>query len=61
VQPAATAWGAYFQISGMQRMSYIKNGVYYAIDQGIEPDFVIDKAENFYDREALTAYINALF
>ena len=61
VQPAATAWGAYFQISGMQRMSYIKNGVYYAIDQGIEPDFVIDKAENFYDREALTNYINGLF
>jgi hypothetical protein len=42
-------------------MSYIKNGVYYAIDQGIEPDFVIDKAENFYNREALTTYINGLF
>jgi len=61
VQHAATAWGTYFQISGLQRMSYMKNGVYYDIDQGVEPDFVIDKIANFYDREALTAYINALF
>ena len=61
VQNASTAWGAYFQLSGAQRMSYMKNGVYYDIDQGVEPDFVIDKISNFYDRQALTAYINGLF
>jgi len=42
-------------------MSYLKNGSYYDTDQGIDPDFVIEKLGNFYDREALTKYINQLF
>jgi len=58
---AATAWGTYFSISGPQRMSLMKNGAFYDIDQGVEPDFIINNVDNFYDREALTAYINGLF
>ena len=42
-------------------MSYQKNGSYYDIDTGIEPDCYIVKPENYYDREALTDYINQLF
>lgn len=61
VQNMSTAWGTYFTISGPQRMSLMKNGAYYDIDQGVEPDFIINNADNFYDREALTAYINGLF
>ena len=57
----STAWGTYFEISGPQRMSLMKNGAYYDIDQGVEPDFVINNIDHFYDREALTAYINGLF
>ena len=53
--------GAMFQISSPYRMSYLKNGSYYDIDTGIDPDCVIVKPENFYDREALTDYINQLF
>lgn len=57
----STAWGTYFEISGPQRMSLMKNGAYYDIDQGVEPDFIINNINNFYDREALTNYINGLF
>jgi hypothetical protein len=42
-------------------MSLMKNGAYYDIDQGVEPDFIINNVNNFYDREALTNYINGLF
>ena len=57
----STAYGAMFNISSPRRMSYVKNGSYYDTDTGIEPDCVIVKPENFYDREALTEYINGLF
>ena len=61
VQPASSAWGTVFQISGSLRMSFLKNGSFYDIDQGIEPDYYIDHIENFYNRAALTDYINGLF
>ena len=61
VQPASTAWGTVFQISGAQRMSFLKNGSFYDIDQGIEPDYYINDIANFYNRAALTDYINGLF
>ena len=56
-----TADGATFQISSPLVMSHLKNGSYYNTDRGIDPDFVIAKPENFYNREALTEYINQLF
>ena len=61
VQPVSSAWGTLFQISGAQRMSFLKNGSFYDIDQGIDPDYYIDDIANFYNREALTDYINSLF
>ena len=61
VLPMSTADGSIFQISSPNRMSYMKNGSYYDTDTGIDPDCVIVKPENFYDREALTEYINQLF
>ena len=57
----SSAWGTSFQISGTQRLSFIKNGAYYDIDRGADPDFVITSPEKFYDREALTDYINSLY
>ena len=59
--PLSTANGAMFRISSPYRMSHLNNGSYYDIDTGIDPDCVIVKTENFYDREALTEYINQLF
>ncbi len=61
VQQMSTAWGDYFSMSGTDRMSFQKNGSFYDIDRGVEPDFSIDKVDHYYDREALTNYINSLY
>ncbi len=60
IQPLSTAWGTFFQISGPQRMSFLKNGSFYDIDTGVAPDFTLLKPERYYDREWLTEYINEL-
>ena len=56
-----TAWGTSFQLSGTNRMAFVKNGSYYDVDRGVEPDHIIDTYEHFYDREALTEYIHSLY
>ena len=61
VQPASTAWGTMFNYSSPRRLSFLKNGSFYDIDQGVEPDFVINDMSKIYDRQALTDYINHLF
>ena len=61
VQPLSTAWGTFFQISGASRMSFLKNGSFYDIDQGVDPDYYIDHISNYYNRAALTDFINGLF
>lgn len=60
VLPMSNAGGAVFQISAPLHLSYAKNGSYYDIDQGAEPDYYIDSIESFYDRERLTDFINSL-
>ena len=57
----STAHGATFQTSGAQRMSFLKNGSFYDIDQGIEPNYYINSISNYYDRQALTEFIHGLF
>ena len=61
VQPASTAYGTVFQFSAALRMSFLKNGSFYDIDQGVEPDYYIDNVDNYYNRQALTDFINGLF
>ena len=61
VQPMSTAHGTVIRISSAMRMSFLKNGSFYDIDQGIEPDYYIDNIDNYYDRPALTKFINGLF
>ena len=61
VLPLSTAYGTAFSISGYIRLSYSKNGAFYDIDQGAEPDYIINDPKNFYDRKALTEYINSLY
>ena len=61
VQPLSTAYGTLFQISGRLRLSFLKNGSFYDIDQGVDPDFYISNIGHYYDRAALTDYINGLF
>ena len=61
VQYASSAWGTSFRISSPKRMSFLKNGSFYDIDRGTEPDYQISKPEKYYDRQALTDYINSLY
>lgn len=56
-----TAHSTVLQISSPQRMSFLKNGSFYDIDQGIDPDVFINNAEHYYDRSALTDHINGIF
>ena len=60
VQPLCTADGTIFQISGPLQLAFLKNGAFYDIDQGADPDLPLMKPESFYDRAALTDYINQI-
>ena len=60
VLPASTAWGTSFQISSNNVSSFLKNGSFYDIDRGADPDFVLPTPEQYYDRAALTDYINSI-
>ena len=60
VQPRITADGTVFNYSGSWRLCTVKNGCYYSVDRGVDPDFVIRDTAHFYDREWLTEYIATL-
>ncbi len=60
VQFASSAWGSSFRISSPKRLSFLKNGSFYDIDRGAEPDYLLSQPEEYYDRAALTEYINSL-
>ncbi|WP_026493564.1 S41 family peptidase [Butyrivibrio sp. XPD2002] len=57
----STATGSVFQLSGHYQLSFVKNGVFYDIDKGTDPDYVISNLNNFYDRQKLTNYIHGLY
>ena len=61
VLPLTTAWGTSINVSGFRRLSFIKNGSFYDIDRGIEPDVVFTKVSTFYDRQKVTDIINNLY
>ena len=58
VQLLSTSSGTMFQVSGNMRMSFIKNGAFYDIDRGAEPDIYIRDLSVLYDRQKLTDFIN---
>lgn len=60
VQFISSAWGTCFRISGPMRLCRVKNGSYYDIDRGAEPDYTISDPAAYYDRTALVSYINSL-
>ena len=59
--PMTTAWGTSYVTSSPNRLSFLKNGAYYDVDKGVDPDYVISSYERYYDREALVEYINSLY
>lgn len=38
VRRLTTAWRTCFQISGASRISFVKNGAFYDVDRGVDPD-----------------------
>ena len=50
-----------FRISQQKRLSFLKNGSFYDIDRGADPDYQISTPEKYYDRKTLTDYINSLY
>lgn len=60
VQPMVSADGTIWQLSSRNRLSTLVNGSFYDVDQGAEPDYFISKAEDYYNREKLTDFINGL-
>jgi C-terminal processing protease CtpA/Prc len=60
VQFASMADGTVFQFSSNHYISVVSNGAYYGIDRGVEPHYYFGKYESYFDREALTEYINGL-
>ena len=61
VQPLTSAWGTSFVISGPVRISFLKNGSYYDVDQGVQPDYTIFSFDHYYDRNALAEFVNSLY
>lgn len=59
IVPFSLADGTVFRVSSVRRFMRLRNGALYDIDQGVEPDVYIGKPSAFYDREALTRYINS--
>ena len=60
VRMMATPWGSTYQISSSNRLSFAKNGSYYDVDKGVDPDYFIRDYSNFFDREALTEIISGI-
>ena len=60
VMHASTADGAFFQFSSPYCISYLKNGSFYDVDQGVTPDVYIRDYENFYNRSAVVDIIHNL-
>lgn len=56
-----TAWGTSFRYSSAKQLSFVKNGSFYDVDRGVEPDHFINDYANFYNRKALTEFIHGLF
>lgn len=61
ILPMSTARGSMIVISSSYRLSTFKNGSFYDIDRGADPDIYIAKIADFYDREALTKMINEIY
>ena len=60
VQFMSSAWDSLFSISGTKRISFVKNGSFYDVDRGVDPDVFLTRKESFYNREQLTEFINGL-
>ena len=61
VQQMTTAWGTQFRISGYRRLSFVKNGSFYDVDRGVEPDVTLTKMSSFYNRQRLNQILDEIY
>lgn len=57
---ASNAIGSRFAISGNTQCSFPKNGAFYNIDEGIDPDYPLSNPKSYFDRASLVEYLNEL-
>jgi len=57
---SSLADGTFMQYSSQAVLCTRKNGSYYSVDRGAEPDVIIDDPATFYNRTALRAKILSL-
>lgn len=60
VQPQAAADGTIWRLSSRNQLGILSNGSFCSVEQGVEPDYRISSAEDFYHRVKLTEFINSL-
>lgn len=60
VRTMSSAWDSLYTMSGIKRISFVKNGSFYDVDRGVDPDVFLTKKESFYDRKQLAEFINNL-
>lgn len=60
VQPLSTASGSLIRISGSTQISFAKNGSFYDVDRGTEPDLYIKDIEMLYDREYTNTVLDSI-
>ena len=57
---ASAADGTLFTISSPLHLCVVSNGSYYTVDRGVDPHYYFGKFESYFDRDALTDFINEL-
>ncbi|MBO4396219.1 MAG: hypothetical protein J5819_07730 [Eubacterium sp.] len=55
---ASTASGSAFDLSGSSRFSFSKNGGFYDVDRGAEPDVFVNDMSKLYDREYMNTFLD---
>jgi hypothetical protein len=60
ITPISTADGSVFRTSSNIQLSFLRNGSFYDVDQGVDPDYYIHDLGFLYDRKGLVEYIKGL-
>ena len=56
----STASGSVFQISGRRRISFSKNGGFYDVDRGADPDVYMEDMSKLYDRKYMNTVLDGI-
>ena len=59
-QQSYLACGVVTSADESHHLCVVANGAYYTVDRGVEPHYFFGKPESYFDRDALTEFINNL-